>query len=363
MFCILVAHLSNKALINLAEPVERKALLALRSTEIFYCPSCHSQLVLKLGEIKIPHFAHKSLSACDNFSEPESALHLQGKILLHQFFKDQNFSIELEKYLPEIRQRADLLVNGQTAIEFQCSSISANQIIRRSKGYHQIGIHPLWLGGIKTSIKEQIQVIRLKNYEHELLQQKHRNPFLLSFRPEDNRFYYYSNLFYISGSRRIGKVKSLPAEKQSYPFAIPKQLTKVEFRLVCLLFSQARQKFIHNQFFAKNRMRNPFWRACYKLRLDIKKLPETIGIPFLKAACIPQHAVLWQLQAIAAFEQGESMSSLIHSGEIPLANPSVFAEAEQLLEEYLEIYLRLKGQEENFTSLMDLLYDNYCNNV
>lgn len=363
VFCILIACLSDKSIINLAQPFEKQKLFALRENEKFFCSSCHSQLVLKIGEIKIPHFAHKSLSACDHFSEPESILHLQGKILLHQFFQNKNCLAELEKYLPAIRQRADLLLNRRTAIEFQCSAISANDVIQRTKGYHQIEVQPIWIGGIKSPIKEQIQTIRLKMYEYELLQQKQQNPYLLSFCPDNNRFYYYSNLFYISGSRSIAKVKSLPASSQSFPFAIPKRLTKEEFRMVCMLFSQARQKFIQSQHFAKNRMRNPFWRACYKLRMDMNNLPEVIGIPFLKAACIPQHAVLWQLQVALAFEQKESLASLIHSGKIPLADPSVFEEAEQLLKDYLEIYIQLNGQGANCTILWELLYDNYCNNV
>lgn len=338
-------------------------MIALREKESFFCSGCHTRVILKAGDIKIPHFAHQTLSGCDYYNEPESSLHLHGKLLLHQFFQNRNLKSELEKFLPPIRQRADLLIEEQTAIEFQCSAIPPKKVAQRTEGYQQLDIDPIWIGGLKTPPNEHIQMFRLKKYEIELFQRKDKNPYLLAFCPDDDRFYYYSNLFYVSGSLNIGKVKSLDASRQSFPFAVPKRLNKEEFSQVGVLFSRARQQFIQSQLFAKNRMRNPFWQACYMMQLDMKRIPDYIGVPFINAGIFPQHAVIWQLLALGASKQHVSMSALIESGKVLLADVSHFNEAVKLLEQYIEIATNLTGQSDNFTSKHELLYDNYCNNV
>ena len=83
MAYILVAVTEEKMVVYLNESPNLEALRAMRKYSKFYCPDCSSQMVLKIGEVKIPHFAHKNLSDCGT-SEGESALHIQGKILLHQ---------------------------------------------------------------------------------------------------------------------------------------------------------------------------------------------------------------------------------------------------------------------------------------
>lgn len=363
MFSILIASLADRSIINLAHFKQKESLLALREKEVFYCTQCFTPVVLKVGDIKIPHFAHKTLSGCDYSNEPESSLHLHGKLSLHQFFQKHQLQSDLEKFLPAIRQRADLLVEGQTAIEFQCSTIPQKDVVHRTKGYMQLGIEPIWIGGLDDPPNESIQIIRLKTYETELFQQKGKTPYLLAFCPSENRFFYYSNLFYVSGSRRIGKVKSLDASRQSFPFAVPKRLSKEEFAQICGLFSKTRQQFIQSQLFANNRMQNLFWRACYTLQLDMKKLPISIGLPFIGAEIFPQHAVLWQLLAVEAFNGQISMAKLIEGGKLVLADPSHFEKAVALLEQYLELSIILASQPDNFTMMYELLYDYYCNSV
>jgi competence protein CoiA len=135
---ILIASTKDKQLVYLTQQFTKEELATLKNSTPFFCPGCGASVTLKIGEIKIPHFAHKSLHDCDSSGEPESPLHLQGKQQLYKFFSSQNLTVELEKYVPAIRQRADLLLNHQIAIEFQCSPISASQIASRSAGYSEI---------------------------------------------------------------------------------------------------------------------------------------------------------------------------------------------------------------------------------
>ncbi|WP_222433259.1 competence protein CoiA [Planomicrobium sp. CPCC 101079] len=360
VICILVAAIKDGDLFYLTRPYIKEELKAVKSNMQFFCPTCGSPVILKIGEVKLPHFAHKTLSYCDSYSEPESSLHLQGKTLLYQFFSSKTSTVELEKYFPAIRQRADLLVDRHTAIEFQCSPIPAAQIAARSLGYTQVGVPSVWIGGLGKPLAEGIQQLKLAEWKKEMLQRKQQCPYLIMYAPEENRFYYYSNLIFISGTQWIGKVKSLDASRQRFPFAVPKRVTEKEFETIYSLFYQTRKKFISSQYYAKNRMQNPFWRSCYELQLDIRRLPDAIGVPVKNAEIIFCNSVLWQMQAIEATQKGISVTSLVQSGKIPVHHRAAAKEAEALLESYLSLYDKLKGKSNGQAGFMNLLYDSYC---
>lgn len=140
---ILVALTEQQELFYLTGKHARAELREIRLQKQFFCPSCHTPLLLKIGEVNIPHFAHQTRTACETFSEPESSLHLQGKLLLYQFFSHLNFKVELESYIPQISQRTDLLVNAYFAIEYQCSLIPVSQLKQRSQGYLKMNMQPI----------------------------------------------------------------------------------------------------------------------------------------------------------------------------------------------------------------------------
>ena len=357
---ILVAKTEQQELFYLTGQYERQELQEIRKRKQFFCPSCQAPLLLKIGEINIPHFAHKILSACDYFSEPESSLHLQGKLLLHHFFQQRNFKVELENYLPEIRQRADLLVNGRHAIEFQCSTISAQHLQQRSQGYHQLNLQDIWIKGLKEPCNEGIGLLRIKAHEIAMRQKAGPVSFILLFYPPNNRFYYHSNLFFVSSNRWIGKTKSIPAAMQVFPFAVPKPLSKKEFKTVMEIFMNEKKKYIRNQLYAENRIRNVYCRLCYELQLDMTNLPGLIGVPVLGAEYLKEPVVLWQLQAVAAWEKGIPLANLIRSGKLTLSAGTEAGQAAAILEDYLSWYLSFKDHSLKDSSLLDIVYDNYC---
>ncbi|RNF38478.1 competence protein CoiA [Planococcus salinus] len=360
MIHILTAFTKDQKLFYLTDAYAREELLTLRNKEQFFCPICGASVILKIGDIKIPHFSHRSLSECDAFSEPESSLHLQGKRLLHHFFHRHQLPVEIEKYLPAIRQRADLLVNGQTAVEFQCSPISVSHITKRTEGYKKLNIGTLWIKGVKEQTEDGIQLIRLKAHERAFFQKNKGSSYLVLFLPEANRFFYYSNLFYISGNRWVGKGKQLTAEQQSFPFGIPRRLSKEEFRQLWVLYSRARRQFIASQAYSKNRYQNVFWRCCYELRLDMKNFPDSIGLPLEKAECIAEHAVLWQLKVLTAKRKGISMFALANSGKIPIAAFASIEEVVKLLETFVKLHQLMEQKEAGPLGIFEIMYESYC---
>lgn len=360
---IIVAKTKKQELFYLTGKYDRKELQLIRSREQFFCPTCHAPLLMKIGEINIPHFAHKTLSVCDKFSEPESSLHLQGKLLLYHFFYQLNFKVELEKYFSETRQRVDLLVARHYAIEFQCSAIPVPLLNERSNSYRQLNLQPIWLKGLKEPCLEEIGLLHLKSHEIAMQQSQGAVSFILLFYPPGNQFYYHSNLFYISSNRWVGKTKSIQAAKQVFPFAVPKRLSKEEFHKVLQIFQHAKRKFVRNQLYIENRLKSPFCRLCYELRLDAANVPDLFGIPWLGAECLKQHPVLWQLQAVVALEKGISVGTLIASGKMTLANPSLADDAEAMVTDYLQLYLSAKEKTLTDSSFLDIVYDNYCKTV
>ena len=125
-------------LISLVEK-RRNDLLRLREKQKFYCPICHDIMIMKAGEVRIPHFAHKKYSACSSaVTENETVQHLQGKKDLYTFFQKNKLDTKLEYYIPHINQRPDVFITNQGkhyAIEFQCSPISPALVEKRTNNY------------------------------------------------------------------------------------------------------------------------------------------------------------------------------------------------------------------------------------
>lgn len=121
----------------------------------FSCPGCRSPVRYKSGQILRSHFAHVTLRDCHYFSENESAQHLSIKSQLYQWLRERE-EVELEVYLPAIGQLADLLVNGQLALEVQCSPLSMARLRERSQSYRQAGYQVLWLLGKDLWLKERL---------------------------------------------------------------------------------------------------------------------------------------------------------------------------------------------------------------
>lgn len=113
----------------------------------FFCPCCKSEVILKKGEVKFPHFAHKQLVTCQGASESETLEHIQGKLLVAKNCERFGISYELEAFLPEINQRADVLIEKKTAIEFQCSSLSIERLKERTENYQSHGYQVFWILG------------------------------------------------------------------------------------------------------------------------------------------------------------------------------------------------------------------------
>ncbi|HEL2384236.1 TPA: competence protein CoiA [Streptococcus suis] len=135
-------------LFNILEPSNLKG-------DDFYCPQCSSPVRYRSGKVMRPHFAHLSRKECQFFTENESAQHLSLKSELYSWLIGVE-QVELEKYLPEMNQLADLLVNKRLALEVQCSSLPISRLQERTRAYHEAGFQVLWLLGKDLWLKDRL---------------------------------------------------------------------------------------------------------------------------------------------------------------------------------------------------------------
>src|SRR5699024_10516134 len=119
---MLEAHTETGHLLRLASLL-RNEISILRKQQKFFCPSCHEEVIVKAGNYMIPHFAHQASSNC-KLSSDETAYHMQGKLLLKKWLKNQQINVKLEHYIEEIKQIPDIYMTIQKkkiVFEFQCA--------------------------------------------------------------------------------------------------------------------------------------------------------------------------------------------------------------------------------------------------
>ena len=95
------------------------------------CPICHQPVIAKCGEIKMDHWAHKSLAQCDKWWEHETEWHRSWK---NKFPLDWQEVIAIDEMTGE-KHIADIKTDKGMVIEFQHSNISAEERISREKFY------------------------------------------------------------------------------------------------------------------------------------------------------------------------------------------------------------------------------------
>lgn len=104
----------------------------------YFCPICKTEVRLKHGNINATHFAHITLTNCDDFTHDMSEWHKAWQSL----FPARNREVVI-KGESEIH-RADVLCYG-TVIEFQHSPISEEEFWRRNEFYTGQGYKVVWI--------------------------------------------------------------------------------------------------------------------------------------------------------------------------------------------------------------------------
>lgn len=113
----------------------------------FTCPQCKNEVILKKGNKKVHHFAHKPPVNC-SFGTGESQKHYAVKKAIYEaLLKEPNCSkCELERILEGVRPDISLKINDSyVAIEIQNSTIDISLINQRIERYNKLNIHLIWI--------------------------------------------------------------------------------------------------------------------------------------------------------------------------------------------------------------------------
>jgi Competence protein CoiA-like family len=93
------------------------------------CPSCHGDVIARVGCLVMPHWAHVVDAACG--SEPETDWHREWKALVPQDRCE----------VPIGDHRADIVLLDGTVVELQHSPLSLHEIEEREEAYERL----LWI--------------------------------------------------------------------------------------------------------------------------------------------------------------------------------------------------------------------------
>ncbi|ARF18281.1 competence protein CoiA [Sporosarcina ureae] len=287
-----------------------------RKNETFHCPQCKEQVLLKVGDIIIPHFAHLKQTTCrDSFSEGESPTHLLGKIQLYELFSQPYLQTEMEPYLPAIRQRPDLLVtwqNEQIPIEFQCSTIPIARILERNAGYHSVNMLPIWIVLTPPQVQDTLAFVltyRLTQFHQHFIRHIHSSTketlsIFLTYNPSKQQFHYLSHFIHLRGTTFTMCHSVMRIKHQTIPFAIPATPSTKDIEDLARHYQSARRKYLRSVIGYNQRgIHHRFLRACYEMRVQPIQLPAWIGVPTFGQAAFTESDCEWQLLLIAAIRQ------------------------------------------------------------
>lgn len=229
---MLMAKMANQQLVTASHQLTKE--------DKYYCPACQKGVHLKQGAVMRPHFAHFKAEACAAFSEGETVEHLEGKVQLREWLECLNIRVEMEAYLPELKQRPDLLVvtdERKVAIEFQCSGIAVEKVEERTRGYRQAGIEVVWVLGEQLAGQRKLTAFQkacLTNVKGELLLfhysvKKQRLEYWGDFKLNQKQRIQYRKKFLLKDSRlRIEKLEN-PAKRQQMNMEIEYQKMMRQF--------------------------------------------------------------------------------------------------------------------------------------
>ena len=98
------------------------------------CTGCNGDVIAKCGDIKVHHWAHKSIKDCDPWAEPETPWHREWKDKFPPEFREVVFRDENTKEI----HRADVHTPRGITLEFQNSPISIQEIKSRDQFYPKL---------------------------------------------------------------------------------------------------------------------------------------------------------------------------------------------------------------------------------
>lgn len=274
---------------------KKETLMSYRSKEEFVCPICGESVVLKLGDQRIFHFAHKRGSTCRDSFENESYEHLEGKRQLFQWLIRQGIPAEIEYYDSEIQQRPDIMFkhNGNKyALEYQCSTVPGMVFNKRTKTYLENGYTPLWIISSCHIHQKKKDIISLSNFQYLFLRSTSSgNLYIPAYCPEKHLFQLVESITSFSIKNAFAKYSFIPQHNIELD-GLLEPYQKNQFNLSS--WKAETEKFIFNWGLHPQPSQKVFLHEIYSRGLNLFLLPPEIGLPVAHALLLQTPPIIWQ---------------------------------------------------------------------
>lgn len=304
---VLIANCIDGSKISLADPWSRDELLELRKTNQFSCPCCKGRVILKVGQKKLWHFAHYQEEKCVYEGEPESQYHLKGKLDLFYWLITQGIPVQLEPYIPEIKQRPDLLVhvnNSYYAIEYQCSPISSELFTKRTDSYLNVKIRPLWiLGGNRLSrVSKNTYHLSTHDWQYAITSQLSTRPYFNYYCPSLKSFIILRNCLPYSKTHTFANLNTIKQEHISFLNLIRSDRIKSsqEWHDEWLQMKKMTRLYI-SRYRYKSEAFNLVQNLLYSEGYSFSILPSEVNLPVDGLHWIETPSNIWQAWILAKY--------------------------------------------------------------
>ncbi|MEH7158253.1 competence protein CoiA [Neobacillus drentensis] len=275
---------------------QKDTLLNLRCKEEFFCPVCGESVLLKLGDQRIFHFAHKQGGVCRDFFENESIYHMEGKRQLYQWLLKQKIPSVLEYYDKEIQQRPDIMFqfNGRKyALEYQCSTISESIFIKRTNSYLQNGYIPIWILSSSQIHFKRKNCVSLSNFQYLFLRTTSSGKlFIPSYCPEIHQFQIVESIIPFSiknafAHHSLYQIKNIGLNDLLEP--------QINHPIDFSSWNREIDKIKLNWTIHPSRQHKSFLNEIYNSHLNLFLLPPEIGLPVPHTLYFQTSPLIWQL--------------------------------------------------------------------
>ncbi|MFE7374050.1 competence protein CoiA [Bacillus cereus] len=312
MIPIFIAKRENGEKIHLLYNCNEELLRRMRQQERFFCVACGKEVQMKLGKQKSWHFAHKKVDSCISFYETESMYHMHGKELLYRWFKRQNFQVDIEYYLPEIKQRPDVFVERagrKIAVEYQCASLAIEQLHKRTYSYWQADIQVIWIIGGNQLKKQSAYWMKFSSLMTFSLQ-SYPQPFLIFFCPKEKSFMKCAFVTPFSTTIFFSHTVYLPSDKTTFemlfsPVPFEKEILGEEWK-------KRKKYFRQNALLIWNYNYKSLLRLLYQFKCTPASFPSEIGVPLPSGFAFQTNPFIWQaflyMKCIGELAVGECIS-------------------------------------------------------
>ncbi|MBM7840369.1 competence CoiA-like predicted nuclease [Alkalihalobacillus xiaoxiensis] len=286
---------ANKTIVTFLEERGESEWREWRDNEKFYCIDCQAEVLLRLGNKRKWHFAHKKKTVCKGSHNGETEKHQKGKTDLYHFFQKDHI-VELESYIPLTKQRPDILIKDKQmlAVEYQCATIETATIFDRNTRYQSAGINAIWILGGNRLKRQSTYLFKLHGFEWHALQTYKNESYLIYYDSEDKLFCTLRHITALQSDLILAHLIERPIAQASFSILHKPEPLNASFHQA---YKQYRIKTVVNILLSNRKFQ------FYLYKQNRRELPLLSGWPIPAQKYIQLSPFIWQSFFLLQFLQ------------------------------------------------------------